>query len=97
MQALGTAYVFDLDIRDYNLWLQEEFPVVLILFDASRKKAYWLAIQRYFLDGQAKQPRRGNKTVRVHVPKRQVVNRRAIQELRELKRSKQRPVLGVHP
>src|SRR4051812_4015774 len=29
-------YFFDLDIRDYNLWMFEKTPVILILFDASR-------------------------------------------------------------
>jgi Domain of unknown function (DUF4365) len=45
MEALhesGTGYVYDLDIRDYNLWAREKMPVLLILFDASRKRAYCL-------------------------------------------------------
>src|SRR5690242_3799096 len=33
LQTVGSDYVFDLDIRDYNLWMQEEIPVILILFD----------------------------------------------------------------
>jgi hypothetical protein len=31
LQAIGSDYVFDLDIRDYNLWILEEMPVILIL------------------------------------------------------------------
>src|SRR5215472_14353695 len=27
----GGNYVYDLDIRDYNLWIREEAPVILIL------------------------------------------------------------------
>ncbi len=95
LKAIGSAYVFDVDIRDYNLWIQEELPVVLILFDVSRRKAYWLAVQRYFQEDLLRRPKKGTRTVRVRVPKRQVVNRRAIQGLRELKRLKQRPILGV--
>src|SRR5438132_10538066 len=34
LQAVGSDYVFDVDIRDYDLWTREEMPVVLILFDA---------------------------------------------------------------
>src|SRR5438445_10924315 len=48
LQAVGSDYLFDVDVRDYNLWMLEEMPVVLVLFDASRRRAYWLAIQPYF-------------------------------------------------
>ena len=37
-QAVGSDYVFDLDVRDYNLWMQEETPVILVLFDATRRR-----------------------------------------------------------
>src|ERR1700694_1630180 len=45
LQRSGADYVFDLNIRDYNLWMLEELPVVLILFDASRRRAYWFPVQ----------------------------------------------------
>src|SRR5882724_11239819 len=28
----GTVYTHDLDIRDYNLWMREDWPIILILF-----------------------------------------------------------------
>lgn len=80
-----TGYVFDLDIRDYNLWTREKLPVFLILFDASRRRAYWLYVQAYFQERPTRRPRRGAKTVRVRVPTRQVVNRRAIARMRTFK------------
>jgi len=82
LPVVGSAYVFDLDIRDYNLWMQEEMPVILILFDASRRRAYWLAIQQYFRDNEGYRPQRGAKTVRVRT--RQPLNRRAIAKIRSL-------------
>ncbi len=85
LQAVGTAYVFDLDIRDYNLWMLDTYPVVLVLFDARRQRAYWLAIQQYFEEDESRRPNRGTKTVRVRVPMRQPVNRRAIAKIRDLK------------
>ena len=85
LEASGTDYVFDLDVRDYNLWMLELMPVILILFDASRRKAYWLHIQRYFRQDPARQPQQAAKTVRVRVPKHQAVNRRAIAKIRGLK------------
>ena len=47
LKKSGTAYVFDLDIRDYHLWQIEPMPVFLVLFDAARRRAYWLYVQRF--------------------------------------------------
>ena len=85
LQSVEDDYVFDLDVHDYNLWMLEEFPVVLILFDASRKRAGWLDIHRYFDEDETRRPKKGAKTVRVRIPMRQVVNRRAIAKIRILK------------
>jgi hypothetical protein len=52
----GRDYLYDLDIRDYNLWMREETPVILILFDATRRRAFWLVVQRYFREDTALQP-----------------------------------------
>src|SRR5437588_10609607 len=57
----------------------------LVLYDATRRRAYWLPVQRYFREDVARQPKKGAKTVRVRVPRRQVVNRRAIATLRLIK------------
>jgi hypothetical protein len=94
LHAVGTDYIFDLDVRDYNLWILEEMPVILILFDASRRRACWLAVQSYFSDEEARRPKKGTKTVRVRVPTRQVVNRRAIAKMRDLKEEARRPSRG---
>jgi hypothetical protein len=80
----GTDFLFDLDVRDYNLWMLELVPVILVLFDAARRRAYWLHVQAYFRQVQARQPKKGAKTVRVRVPERQAVNRRAIAAMRRL-------------
>jgi hypothetical protein len=85
--AAASDHVFDLDIRDYNLWMREKMPVILVLFDASRKRAVWLALQRYFLEDPDRRPAKGAKTVRVRVPVAQVVNRRAIAKIRILKQA----------
>jgi hypothetical protein len=81
----ATDCMFDLDIRDYNLWMREKEPVILILYDASKRQAYWLAIQRYFQDNADRRPRKASKTVRVRVSKKQIVNQGAIASMRGLK------------
>jgi hypothetical protein len=78
----GGAYVFDLDIRDYHLWRIERLPVILVLFDATRRRAYWQHVQAYFEEDAARRPKKGAKTVRVRVSSRQVVNRRAVANMR---------------
>lgn len=93
LQLVGSEYVFDVDIRDYNLWVREEMPVILMLFDVSKRKAFWLAVQAYFRKDPARRPKQSAKSIRVKIPRRQIVNRRAIQSIRELKQIP-RPQLG---
>jgi hypothetical protein len=97
LRPVGSGYAFDVDIRDYHLWIHEEMPVILILFDASRRKAYWLAVQEYFRERKVRIPKKGAKSVRVRVPKRQPVNLRAIQRFRDLKSKSYRWKFGVLP
>jgi hypothetical protein len=85
LPAVGADYVFDLDIRDYNLWMIEEMPVILILFAAARRRAYWLCVQDYFRRDASRRPKKGAKSVRVRVPQRQAVTPRAVATWRDLK------------
>jgi hypothetical protein len=91
----GRDYLFDLDVRDHNLWMMELLPVFLVLFDASRRRAYWLLVQAYFRRDRARQPKPGVKTVRVRVPKRQPVNCRAIAAMRAIKQEKLTRLKGL--
>lgn len=94
----GGDCTFDLDIRDYNLWMFEPMPVILVLYDASQRRAFWLYVQNYFRDASSRQPKKGAKTVRVRVPKRQRLNRRAVARLRAYKQKtlKQSATGGSH-
>jgi hypothetical protein len=85
LYPVGGDYVFDLDIRDYNLWMAEKMPVILILFDAARRRAYWLAVKDYFRENGGGHPQKGAKTVRVRVAMGQSLNRRAIARIRAMK------------
>src|SRR3954453_16364916 len=85
LEAVGSDYVFDVDIRDYNLWMLERMPVILILFDASRRRPFWLFFQSYFHEDAARRPKKTAQSVRVRVPKQQTVNRQAIAKMRDLK------------
>src|SRR5262249_3229423 len=74
----GSHYVYDLDIRDYHLWMAEDAPVVLVLFDSTRRRAYWLHVQPFFRNDASRRPRTGARTVRVHVSSRQAISRRGV-------------------
>jgi hypothetical protein len=82
----GSHYVYDLDIEDYNLWMLGDTPVFLVLFDATRRRAYWLHVQPYFPNDPSRRPKKGAKTVRARVPRRQAISRRGVATMRELKR-----------
>ena len=83
----GRYFVFDMEIEDCNLWTAEVMPVYLVLYDAGRRKAYWLDVQRYFSEATSRRPRRGTTTKRVYVPARQAINGRAIGIMRERKQA----------
>src|SRR5262249_33527163 len=85
LKRVRSGWVFDVDIRDYNLWTLERAPVVLVLFDASRRRAYWLHVQEFFDEEKTRHPKKGAKTVRVRITGGEVVNGRAVGKWRELK------------
>jgi hypothetical protein len=81
----GNDFAFDLDVRDHNLWKVERSPVILVLFDAGRRRAFWVHVQGYFADHLFRQPRKGAKTIRLLIPGGQVVSRRAVARWRKTK------------
>ena len=85
LTKVGSAYVFDVDVRDCNLWRVERVPVILILFDASRRRAYWLHIQAFFRKDVNRTVKKGAKSIRVRVPVRQLVHGGAVAKWRKLK------------
>jgi hypothetical protein len=84
LKASASDFVYDIDIRDYNLWIREKAPVVFILFDASGRRAYWQAVQQYFRANAARRPRKGARRVRIRIPRREAVNGSAIARMRAL-------------
>jgi len=47
-KADNQTIAFSVSTKDLKLWLEEPMPVILILYDAIQKTAYWLYIQAYF-------------------------------------------------
>ena len=94
---IDSNFYFDLDIRDYNLWREEDWPVILVLYAAARKEAFWLAVQEYFNADRTRLPSRVARTVRVHVPANQVLDQQAVSDFRGLKAKYERPRLRIQP
>jgi hypothetical protein len=85
LQVVGGDYVCDIEVRDYNLWMAERMPVILVLYAASMRRAFWLDLKRFFLENQIWRPRKGAKWVRVYLPAGQEINQEAIAGFRRLK------------
>jgi uncharacterized protein DUF4365 len=60
------------------LWLSQIVPVVLVVFDAKRTKAYWLCIQDYFEAIPTFNLFAAGKTITVRVPIRNRVGQRTM-------------------
>jgi hypothetical protein len=86
-------YLFALDIRDYNLWMAENAPVFLVLFDATRRRAYWVCVQHYFENDVSRQPKKGAKQIRIEIPDHQTISRRGVAKMRRLKNNRANLVL----
>ncbi len=65
-------------------WLAQATPVILVVYDASRDRAYWLHVQAEFGGVRRFEASRGSETLTVRIPIRQVLNPNAIQRFRTL-------------
>ncbi len=75
----------DLNIRDYNLWINEQLPVIVILYDVSQALAYWVYFQGYFHADSTHRPKPGAKWIRVQIDRANLLDRMAIRYFRDLK------------
>lgn len=71
--------------RDLRCWLSEAFPVILVVYDGRRDRAFWLDVQAYFTDRSAADLFLAGETINVHIP---VANRFARRAVRGIVRRK---------
>ena len=72
-----------LDSRDVIAWLNEPMPVILILYDARKDRAYWVDIQACLAEKPSRN--RSHATITVYVPIANEVNEEAIRSFRDLR------------
>jgi len=64
----GSYIQFQVEAKHYHLWMNEPYPVFLVLYDAPNSVAYYLYMQEYFTTGTPKKPRPNAKEMTVRVP-----------------------------
>ena len=60
-------------------------PVYFVLFDAQRRRAYWVNVQTYFRGGR--RPAAGVKSIRVHIPSTNRMSLRTVDKMKAEKAS----------
>lgn len=73
------AFSFPVTTRDYRLWAASLFPVLLVLYDASLDEAYWVDARQLATEDDRTL---GRKTIRLHVPKANVLGAQTFLQLR---------------
>jgi Domain of unknown function (DUF4365) len=76
----GTILSFRVAKSDLERWLNEPLPVILAIYDVAKRRAYWIYVQRYFLQ-HPDLMKTGNASLTIHVPRAQVLSTSALRSL----------------
>jgi hypothetical protein len=66
-------------------WLNESFPIMLIVYDAKRDAAYWLYVQRDLGGGKVFGLKRTENTITLHVPVANTLDETAMRQFARFK------------
>lgn len=91
----GAFLSFSVERAHLSHWLDEPFPVLLVIYDSTRDKAYWVYIQRYFESMQDFSLDNVKKTYSIRVPVDQVISEEAIRKFAEFKQLVLNQIDGV--
>lgn len=67
--------------RDLRLWLAEAFPVILVIYDGRRDRAFWLHIQGYFTAQSSADLFLAGETISTHLPVANRFHRRSVRNI----------------
>jgi hypothetical protein len=87
--AEGKTISWVVSRRDLRLWLAETFPVILVVYDGKRHRAYWLDVQAYFGAKPTAELFLAGETINVHVPIANRLNRRSLTRMIDRKNAAQ--------
>jgi hypothetical protein len=74
--------------------LNEAYPIILVVYDGRRDRAYWLHMQDYFIDQPSSELFLAGQTINVHLPSTNRLNRRSIQQIVQRKNAIHATVQG---
>ena len=80
VSADGKEIFCRLDRRDLRVWLDEPWPLILIVYDAPADTAYWFYVQAHFEKQPGFTPKSGSRTVTVRMPRSQRLDGIAVQK-----------------
>jgi hypothetical protein len=84
----NTFVSFRISVSDYRTWMDEAYPVFLIVFDAQLRVGYWLYVQEYFAGDSSRRPGPKATTVTVRIPAGNVITGATIEYMKECKDKK---------
>jgi hypothetical protein len=80
------SIIFDLSIRDLELWLLGKEMMILVVYDAQLDQAFFVDLKDYFKSNKTAL-KNVRKFVRIYVPSTNALNATSIKELRKIKNS----------
>jgi Domain of unknown function (DUF4365) len=80
--------------RDLPLWLSEAFPVVLVVYDGRRDRAFWPHLQAYFANRPTADLFLAGKTINVRLPVTNRLDRRSVLRMIHTKNATQAQLQG---
>jgi hypothetical protein len=86
----GRDFALRVQRKDLLYWLGEQYPVVVVLYDAADDRAFWLHVQGEFAGGKVFELARAGASMTCHLSAEGLLTRDAIQEVRRLKAQAQR-------
>ena len=95
--AGGNTISWPVSRRDLKLWFQETYPVILVVYDGQKDKAYWIHIQAYISDHRTPELFAGGDTISFHIPIRNRINPRAIRAIARCKNDIHKQIRGKGP
>src|SRR5262249_406494 len=79
--ADGKTIAWSISRRELKLWLAESYPVILVVYDGQKDRAYWIHIQRYVSGRRTPELFAGGETITVHIPMANRFNARAVRSI----------------
>jgi hypothetical protein len=95
LRSGGREIAFRVARMDAELWREETFPVILIVYDAQADVAYWLYVQAYFERLPAHRRELRGQTVTLYIPRTNVLDPQAVRRFRQFKKNVQAQGRGV--